>query len=103
MSPSRVQLRISPSLLSVGSFSFVDLDGRSAWSNCTRWSRNLVSLVLRIRRPAVRGMDGCGHDVQLNVVRSRRRSVAGCLTVLKNNFAGTQAAEMGEDPPLTYF
>ena len=35
--------------------------------------------------------------------RSRRRSVAGYLTVLKNNFAGTQAAEMGEDPPLTCF
>jgi len=29
--------------------------------------------------------------------------VAGYLTVLKNNFAGTQAAEMGEDLPLTYF
>ena len=29
--------------------------------------------------------------------------MAGYLTVLKNNFAGTQAAEMGEDPPLTYF
>ena len=29
--------------------------------------------------------------------------MAGCLTVLQNNFAGTQAAEMGEDPPLTYF
>ena len=34
---------------------------------------------------------------------------AGCAgrlgypTVLKNNFAGTQAAEMGEDPPLTHF
>ena len=27
----------------------------------------------------------------------------GCLTVLKNNFAGTQAAEMSEGPPLTYF
>ena len=27
----------------------------------------------------------------------------GYLTVLKNNFAGTQAAEMSEDPPLTYF
>ena len=29
--------------------------------------------------------------------------MAGCLIVLKNNFAGTQAAEMGEDLPLTYF
>ena len=29
--------------------------------------------------------------------------MAGYLTVLKNNFAGTQAAEMGEDLPLTYF
>ena len=38
-----------------------------------------------------------------SAARSRRRSVAGYLTVLKNNFAGTQAAEMGEDPPLTYF
>ena len=38
-----------------------------------------------------------------SAVRSRRRSVAGCLIVLKNNFAGTQAAEMGEESPLTYF
>ena len=29
--------------------------------------------------------------------------MAGCLIVLKNNFAGTQAAEMGEESPLTYF
>ena len=29
--------------------------------------------------------------------------MAGCLIVLKNNFAGTQAAEMNEDPPLTCF
>ena len=29
--------------------------------------------------------------------------MAGYLTVLKNNFAGTQAAEMREDLPLTYF
>ena len=48
-------------------------------------------------------MDRRRHKVQLNVVRSRLRSAAGYLTVLKNNFAGTQAAEMGEDPPLTYF
>ena len=38
-----------------------------------------------------------------SAVRSRRRSAAGYLTVLKNNFAGTQAAQMSEDPPLTYF
>ena len=38
-----------------------------------------------------------------SAVRSRRRSVAGCLIVLKNSFAGTQAAEMSEDPPLTHF
>ena len=38
-----------------------------------------------------------------SAVRSRLRSAAGYLTVLKNNFAGTQAAEMSEDPPLTYF
>ena len=48
-------------------------------------------------------MDRRRREFQLYVVRPRRRSVAGCLTVLKNNFAGTQAAEMGEDPPLTYF
>ena len=48
-------------------------------------------------------MDGCGHEFQLNVVCSSWSSAAGYLTVLKNNFAGTQAAEMGEDPPLTYF
>jgi hypothetical protein len=48
-------------------------------------------------------MYGCGHEFQLNVVCSRRLSAAGYLTVLKNKFAGTQAAEMGEDPPLTYF
>ena len=29
--------------------------------------------------------------------------MAGYLTVLKNNFAGTQAPEMGEQLPLTYF
>ena len=29
--------------------------------------------------------------------------MAGCLIVLKNNLAGTQAAEMNEDPPLTHF
>ena len=38
-----------------------------------------------------------------SAARSRRRSVAGYLTVLKNNFAGTQAAQMSEGPPLTYF
>ena len=48
-------------------------------------------------------MDGCGHEFQLNVVCSSWSSAAGYLTVLKNNFAGTQAAEMSEDPPLTYF
>ena len=48
-------------------------------------------------------MDGCGHEFQLNVVCSSWSSAAGYLTVLKNNFAGTQAPEMGEDPPLTYF
>ena len=29
--------------------------------------------------------------------------MAGYLIVLKNNFAGTQAAEMNEESPLTYF
>ena len=29
--------------------------------------------------------------------------MAGSLIVPRNNFAGTQAAEMGEDPLLTYF
>ena len=48
-------------------------------------------------------MDGCGHEFQLNVVCSRWSSAAGYLTVLKNNFAGTQAPEMGEQSPLTYF
>ena len=48
-------------------------------------------------------MDRCGHEFQLNVVCSSWSSAAGYLTVLKNNFACTQAAEMGEDPPLTYF
>ena len=38
-----------------------------------------------------------------SAVRSRRRSAAGYLTVLKNSFAGTQAAQMSEGPPLTYF
>ena len=48
-------------------------------------------------------MDGCGHEFQLNMVCSSWSSAAGYLTVLKNNFAGTQAAEMNEEPPLTYF
>ena len=56
----------------------------------------LASLVLRTRRPAILGMDRRRREFQLNVVRSMRRSVAGCLIVLKNNFAGTQAAEMNE-------
>ena len=54
-------------------------------------------------KAAIRGMDRRRPEFQLNVVRSRLRSVAGCLIVLKNNFAGTQAAEMNEESPLTYF
>ena len=78
-------------------------DGRPVWSSSIRWQRNLVLLVFGPRRPEIQGMDRRRREFQLNVVRSRRRSVAGSLIVLKNNFAGTQAAEMGEDPPLTYF
>ena len=78
-------------------------DGRPVWSSSIRWQRNLVLLVFGPRRPEIQGMDRRRREFQLNVVRSRRRSVAGCLTVLKNNFAGTQAAEMNEESPLTYF
>ena len=48
-------------------------------------------------------MDRRRREFQLNVVCSSWSSAAGYLTVLKNNFAGTQAAEMNEEPPLTYF
>ena len=78
-------------------------DGRPVWSSSIRWQRNLVLLVFGPRRPEIQGMDRRRREFQLNVVRSRRRSVAGCLIVLKNNFACTQAAEMGEESPLTYF
>ena len=48
-------------------------------------------------------MDRRRREFQLNVVCSSWSSAAGYLTVLKNNFAGTQAPEMGEQLPLTYF
>ena len=64
--------------------------------------QRIVPLVYGPRQAAIRGMDRRRAEFQLNVVRSLLRSASGSLTVLKNNFAGTQAAEMHEALPLTY-
>ena len=66
--------------------------GRSQFLPLVRWE-----LGLGIPTKPGTQFHGC------SAVRSRRRSAAGYLTVLKNNFAGTQAAQMSEGPPLTYF
>ena len=77
-------------------------DGRPVWSSSIRWQRNLVLLVFGPRRPEIQGMDRRRREFQLNVVRSRRRSVAGSLIVLKTMFAHTQATEKGEELPPNY-